>query len=66
MTHHATHDTQQEYMRTGYVWEQYNPITGKGQRSHPFTGWSALVVLIMAEHYPEKYPLLAPSAPLRD
>lgn len=52
-----------EYMRTGYVWEQYNPITGKGQRSHPFTGWSALVVLIMAEHYPEKYPLLSSSAP---
>lgn len=40
-----------EYKRTGFVWEQYSPEDGTGQRSHPFTGWTSLVVLIMAEKY---------------
>eukprot|EP00743_Colponemidia_sp_Colp-15_P006389 GILK01006877.1.p1 GENE.GILK01006877.1~~GILK01006877.1.p1 ORF type:complete len:903 (-),score=184.13 GILK01006877.1:173-2881(-) len=40
-----------EYHRTGFVWEQYSPLDGKGRKSHPFTGWSALIVLIMAEQY---------------
>ncbi|KAI8620462.1 putative mannosyl-oligosaccharide glucosidase [Chytriomyces sp. MP71] len=41
----------EEYERTGYTWEQYSPIDGKGQRSHPFTGWTSLVLLMMAEVY---------------
>ncbi|XP_041477006.1 mannosyl-oligosaccharide glucosidase-like [Lytechinus variegatus] len=40
-----------QYNRSGYVWENYNDITGKGQGCHPFTGWSALVVLMMSESY---------------
>ncbi|KAG0165528.1 Processing alpha glucosidase I [Apophysomyces sp. BC1034] len=39
------------YKETGYVWEQYSPENGKGLRSHPFTGWTSLVLLIMAEEY---------------
>lgn len=40
-----------EYERTGYVWEQYSCEDGKGSRSHPFTGFSALVLLAMSEKY---------------
>jgi mannosyl-oligosaccharide glucosidase len=39
-----------EYKRTGFPWEQYSP-DGEGKRSHPFTGWTALVTLIMAEKF---------------
>lgn len=44
-------NVQKEYARTGYTWEQYNPETGVGQRSHPFTGWTALVALALGEVY---------------
>ncbi|KAG7390199.1 hypothetical protein PHYBOEH_007073 [Phytophthora boehmeriae] len=46
-----------EYERTGYLWEQYSGDIhssqqyGRGQRCHPFSGWTALVVNIMAEIY---------------
>lgn len=39
------------FASSGFIWEQYSPFTGRGMRTHPFTGWSALVVNMMAERY---------------
>lgn len=36
------------WKETGFAWEQYNPETGAGQRTQHFTGWTSLVVKIMA------------------
>ncbi|KAJ2222983.1 Processing alpha glucosidase I [Coemansia sp. RSA 520] len=40
-----------QFRQTRFFWEQYNPHDGHGQGTHPFTGWTSLVVLIMAEKY---------------
>ncbi|XP_075989113.1 mannosyl-oligosaccharide glucosidase [Anticarsia gemmatalis] len=40
-----------EYKRTGYLWEQYSGEDGKGSGCKPFSGWTGLVVLIMADEY---------------
>ena len=42
---------QRVWEETGYLWEQYNQDTGAGQRNRPFAGWSALVLLAIAEIY---------------
>jgi mannosyl-oligosaccharide glucosidase len=39
------------FTKTGTIWEQYSDMNGNGQRSRPFTGWSALLVLIASEKY---------------
>lgn len=41
----------QQFKETGYVWEYYSDHNGKGGGNHPFTGWSALIVNIIAERY---------------
>ncbi|XP_071123480.1 mannosyl-oligosaccharide glucosidase-like [Mytilus edulis] len=40
-----------EYSKKGSLFEQYDDQTGEGKGSHPFSGWSALIVAIMAEEY---------------
>ncbi|CAA6668399.1 unnamed protein product [Spirodela intermedia] len=44
----------QNYNKTGFLWEQYDPKNkGKGKGARPFTGWTSLVLLMMAETYPD-------------
>jgi mannosyl-oligosaccharide glucosidase len=40
-----------QWNATNFVYEQYDSTTGKGLKAHPFTGWSALIVNIIAEKY---------------
>jgi len=39
------------YQKEGTIFENYHPKISKGNGQSPFTGWSSLVVLIMAEQY---------------
>ncbi|CAI7919044.1 unnamed protein product [Closterium sp. NIES-54] len=40
----------ERYQESGYFWEQYdNTADGKGKGAHPFTGWTALLVLIASD-----------------
>lgn len=38
----------ESWKETGFAWEQYNPETGKGQRTQHFTGWTSLIVNILS------------------
>lgn len=41
------------YARSGYLWENYDEETGEGRGCRPFTGWTAVLVLIASESYPQ-------------
>ncbi|GLU06199.1 hypothetical protein SLE2022_232490 [Rubroshorea leprosula] len=43
----------QNYYQTGYLWEQYDQKQGNGKGARLFTGWTSLLLLIMAEAYGE-------------
>ncbi|XP_055695193.1 mannosyl-oligosaccharide glucosidase [Lutzomyia longipalpis] len=51
LRHNVVSNVIRQYQRSGYLWEQYNDKTGEGSGCYPFTGWTALTVLIMAEQY---------------
>ncbi|KAF2073129.1 hypothetical protein CYY_005571 [Polysphondylium violaceum] len=38
-----------QFQETGFIYEQYDPITGEGKRIHPFNGWTSLVTLLLSE-----------------
>ncbi|KAF3011263.1 hypothetical protein E8E13_011671 [Curvularia kusanoi] len=42
------HTVFSSWLQTGYAWEQYDPVGGHGQRTQHFTGWTSLVISIMA------------------
>lgn len=51
LRHNIIQNVIKQYNKTGYVWENYSDTKGDGKGSHPFTGWTSLVVLLMAEIY---------------
>jgi len=49
---HRVIDSVYKNWRLNHVfWEQYNDQTQLGQMTSPFTGWTALILLIVAESY---------------
>ncbi|KFZ14524.1 hypothetical protein V501_03223 [Pseudogymnoascus sp. VKM F-4519 (FW-2642)] len=48
LRHSLVSNVYKSWKETGFAWEQYNPEDGHGQRTQHFTGWTSLVVKIMA------------------
>jgi len=38
-----------QYQAEGFLFESYDSVTGKGRGTRPFTGWTALVTLLMED-----------------
>ncbi|RLW09218.1 hypothetical protein DV515_00003089 [Chloebia gouldiae] len=51
LRHNLVANVFRQYEATGFLWEHYRDSDGAGQGCRPFAGWSALVVLAMAEDY---------------
>jgi len=48
----------ENWKETGYAWEQYDSITGKGQRTAHFLGWTSLVINMMSMPETVSVPLV--------
>ncbi|XP_021276362.1 mannosyl-oligosaccharide glucosidase GCS1-like isoform X1 [Herrania umbratica] len=53
LRHNLIRNVVQNYHKTGFLWEQYDQKQGKGKGARVFTGWTSLLLLIMAEAYNE-------------
>lgn len=51
LRHNLVTNVYRQFTESGFLWENYNDRSGRGQGCRPFAGWSALVVLVMAEDY---------------
>ena len=40
-------NVKREWEKTGFVWENYNDMTGEAKGAKNFLGWSSLVLLMM-------------------
>eukprot|EP00250_Pteridium_aquilinum_P016497 c23131_g1_i1 orf=429-2942(-) len=47
-----TRNVVESYHGSGYLWEQYDDAAERrGKGAHPFTGWTSLILLVMADTY---------------
>ncbi|XP_022776307.1 mannosyl-oligosaccharide glucosidase GCS1-like isoform X1 [Durio zibethinus] len=53
LRHNLIRNVVENYHQTGFFWEQYDQKQGKGKGARVFSGWTSLVLLIMAEVYTE-------------
>ncbi|NXI44027.1 MOGS glucosidase, partial [Galbula dea] len=51
LRHNLVSNVYRQFTESGFLWESYSDSTGHGQGCRPFAGWTALVVLAMAEDY---------------
>ncbi|KAM9378099.1 mannosyl-oligosaccharide glucosidase [Phaethornis superciliosus] len=51
LRHNLVDTVYREFARTGFLWERYSDRTGRGLGCRPFAGWTALILLVMAEDY---------------
>jgi len=51
LRHNLLANVAKQYKKTGFIWENYRDSDGSGSGTRPFTGWTALILGIMADKY---------------